>query len=93
MFHFGMTWTEVMQMPVKAFWITNRNVGRLLSEMDVRALDVMVTAFSQNEEMFKKVRDNLVEQADRPLKTEPKLDRAGFNMLKKMGKDKIARTL
>lgn len=35
-----MSYGEVMNLPIRVFWLMNSNVGRLLAEKDIRAITV-----------------------------------------------------
>lgn len=83
--HYPLTYTDVMALPVRAFWTLNRNVNRLLAEEDLRAL--MLHTQRQSVEgavsYDKKLRAEVfpADQLD-PLKAER--DEAGFAALKAM---------
>jgi len=91
MFHYGHKWLDVMEMPLKGFWLANRNINRLLAEMDIRLLDV--TNAAQTAESATQCRELLVKEMDEPFKIdhvaaamEAKPDRDGLEILRRMGK-------
>lgn len=77
-----------MRMPVRIFWVMNNNIHRIQAENDIRTLTVMNAA--QSAEGSVEVRQRLVLEVGDAVKTRPaqldeKLDRAGLEMLRRMG--------
>lgn len=42
-FHYGLSYRDVMSLPMKTFWMLNRNIGRVLAEQDLRAFQLAVS--------------------------------------------------
>ena len=53
-----MSYGEVMNLPIRAFWLMNSNVGRLYAEKDLRA--VTVQASRHGGEPMEEIRKNLI---------------------------------
>jgi hypothetical protein len=81
-----MTYWEVMQLPIRAFWTLNRNINRLLAETDLRALMLHVNRQSGEacQAYEAKLRAEVfpAQEVIDPLKAER--DEAGFAELKAM---------
>jgi hypothetical protein len=41
--HYDLSYWEVMELPIRAFWTLNRNINRLLAEEDLRTLMLHVS--------------------------------------------------
>lgn len=87
-FHYGLSYRELMNLPIKTFWMLNKNIGRLLAEQDLRAM--RITAVSQDAQAAKEHAEGLLEEFDNPYKTDgselmhEERDEAGFAELKLM---------
>lgn len=86
--HYSMTYWEVMGLPIRAFWMLNRNINRLLAEEDLRAfmLHVSRQAAEPAQEYETKLRTEIF--PDQVNATNSRLnekrDDAGFAELKMM---------
>lgn len=56
--HYGMGYREVMDMPIRAFWLMHTNISRCLAERDLRSLTVATV--SQDSKAVKEVRERLI---------------------------------
>lgn len=88
-FHYSMNYWQVMNLPIRVFWLFNRNLGRILAEKDLRALSV--TCGTQSGDEMKKVQDRLViemdgkhAQEEKSLVTDDTRDEKGFEELRSM---------
>lgn len=92
-FHYGMSYRDCMDLPMRTFWMLNRNISRLLAEKDLRAISVALSAVSEEAagalqtklvEEFQNpyVMEHQDEQAQEPI--EERRDEAGFAQLKMM---------
>lgn len=77
-----MSYGDVMNMPVKAFWALSNAVVRVMAEQDMRALSVAVHATSG--EGAEKFRDHLQQQMGAVTIQETEFDQSGYNDLKRM---------
>jgi hypothetical protein len=78
-----MGWEEVMRLPVRAFWMFNRNIQRVSAEKDLRAMRVHASASSG--EAIAALREALVAEIGSVTKQDPlkaKLDREALNELR-----------
>lgn len=86
--HYGMAYAELMRLPVKTFWMLNKNVSRLLAETDLRRLSL--TAAAQSADAAASHSERLIAELDSPYVFEnvPVLDaerdEVGFAELKLM---------
>lgn len=87
--HYGLGYRELMALPIKTFWMLNKNVNRLLAEKDLRALSMAIN--SQSNEGVTALREKLSEELGNPYGSQPvdnpldeERDEAGFEMLKNM---------
>lgn len=62
-----MGYREVMSLPIRAFWLMNYSVGRVLAESDLRALTVQQA--SHGGEYGDQVKQSLVIELGEPWKT------------------------
>jgi len=53
-----MSYREVLDLPIRAFWLFNKNVDRIRAESDLRELQV--AANSQSQEGYTSARERLV---------------------------------
>lgn len=60
-----MSYREVMEMPLRAFWTYNGSVDRIRAEAELRQLQVL--AASQSSEAFKEVAAALKEELKTPV--------------------------
>lgn len=94
-FHYGMSYRDCMALPMKTFWMLNKNISRVLAEQDLRAFQIAVSATNgeaavalqaklQSEFSSPYVMDkNFEAQASKEVVEEPR-DEAGFAQLKLM---------
>jgi hypothetical protein len=79
-----MGYFEVMELPIDAFWLMNRNIGRIQATEDVRSLEVAISA--QSGEGFKSQRERLIAETGVVFKGaqvyDDERDQAGFEELK-----------
>lgn len=71
-----------MKMPVRRFWLMNRNINRIQAENDVRMVTVMNAA--QSQEGAKEYRESLIEEMGDVARAEAVRDEAGVDRLKNM---------
>lgn len=81
-----------MRLPMKTFWMLNKNIGRILAEKDLRALEVGFAV--QSGEAAQALHTKLTIEFDNPYHIDPevqaaeivdeKRDEAGFAQLKLM---------
>lgn len=88
-FHYGMSYREVMDLPMKTFWMLNRNISRLLAEQDLRAAEIAVSVNSGD--AMKALHTKLLKEFDNPYRMEnsgpvidEERDEEGFAQLKLM---------
>jgi hypothetical protein len=55
-----MGYREVMSLPVRAFWVMNRNIDRLRAEEDLRSIKVGIA--TQSDEANKKITEHLFKE-------------------------------
>jgi hypothetical protein len=89
-----MKFQDVMRMPLKTFWLYSKNIDRLLSEIDLRQLQLMASATSG--EAYGRMQENLHKQLGVIVKLSPeaiaqsaqeeKLDPIGLADLKAMAR-------
>jgi hypothetical protein len=83
---YGMAYREVMDMPVRAFWLMFSNIRRIRAGDDVRNL--MTSAAAQSADGVKELQEKLVLEigtvATEAPEIEAKRDEAGFAELKAM---------
>lgn len=76
-----------MDLPIRAFWLLNSNVSRLMAEKDMRSLTIAASA-QQEGEAITQVRENLVIEMGEVMVVDPIAsavrDEEGFNELKAM---------
>lgn len=91
-FHYGMSYREVLALPMKTFWMLNRNISRVLAEQDLRAFHLAVSTNSG--EAAAALHTKLLKEFDNPyhMAVEPEneavldeeRDEIGFAQLKSM---------
>lgn len=83
---YSMAYREVMEMPIKTFWLMFSNIRRIRAGDDVRHL--MTAAAAQSAEGVKELRDKLVLEIGHVASESPVIDtqrdEAGFAELKAM---------
>jgi hypothetical protein len=85
-----MKFRDVMRMPLKTFWLYSKNIDRILSEVDLRQLQLVASATSS--EAYGSMQDRLRQQMGMIVKVkaqdaqEEQLDRAGLTDLKAMAR-------
>jgi hypothetical protein len=80
-----MSYREVLDMPITAFWAMNAQISRIAAEFDLRCLTV--TNAAQGSEAAIKVRENLIVEMGEPIMLNPlaaERDEKGFSELKAM---------
>lgn len=86
-----MSYQQVMDMPIKAFWLFNRNIERIQAQKDMRHLTVAVCGQSGSEAVAS-VRERLIIETGTSVKLkfdplrEAERDEEGFNALREMAK-------
>ena len=79
-----MGYGEVMNLPIRTFWMLNSNVPRILAEMDMRSLQVAMNA--QSAEGSREFLDHLKIELGDVMKVDPiqsaVRDEEGFQKLK-----------
>lgn len=85
-----MKFQDVMRMPLKTFWLYSKNIDRILSEVDLRQLQLVASATSS--EAYGSMQANLRKQLGMIVKVkaqdaqEEQLDRGGLADLKAMAR-------
>lgn len=77
---YGMTYGEVLKLPLRTFWSFNRQVDRLRAEEDQRSLRVASSA--QSAEGAKALTEQLKEELASPVVIERSFDEEGWQRLK-----------
>jgi hypothetical protein len=86
---YGLSDEQVLKMPIKRFWLLQRNVSRLAAQEDVRAFNVALLPHGKEEDI-KQAYDKWKEQVGLIFDevTDPaapaEWDREGYNVLKQM---------
>lgn len=88
--HYGMSYRECMALPMKTFWMLNRNISRILAEKDLRAFQIAVS--TQTGEAALELQKRLIDEFDNPYRTnksavpviDEERDEVGFAQLKNM---------
>lgn len=81
-FHYGMNYCEVMEMPIRAFWFMASQIRRLLAEQDIRSLRIANQA--QSYESAKSYFETLQAELGMTGRQEEALDEEGWAELKRM---------
>ena len=91
-FHYGLSYRDCMALPMKTFWMLNRNISRLLAEQDLRAFQIAVSVNSGD--AMQALQTKLIDEFDNPYHMDPEFqaeeiveeqrDEAGFAQLKLM---------
>lgn len=82
-----MSFEEVMRLPIRAFWLMDRNIPRIQATEDMRALEVSTS--TQSSEGFTAHRDKLLKETGEVFKGnlivyDDTRDEAGFEELRLM---------
>lgn len=82
-----MNYWQVMDLPIRVFWLMNGNISRILAEKDIRSLEVGIA--SQSADGSSAVRKHLVIEMENKnpedvLAISEERDEEGFNELKMM---------
>lgn len=82
-----MSYREVMDLPIKAFWLMNESIGRVSASEDVRKIEAQIS--SQSNEGYELHRKHLIEEMGQVFKGTGVLydetrDEAGFEELRAM---------
>ena len=82
---YSMSDAQVLDMPVRRFWLMNSNIQRIQAEFDLRKMSVVASA--QDGKAYEQYRKTLVIEIGDVTITNQKegLDRAGLEMLRAMG--------
>jgi len=80
--HYGMGYQEVMELPLQAFWMLNRNIVRLMAEEDQRAVTTGFVAQVNDYEHVKRFQETLALEIGQVTVVEDGLDREGLDALK-----------
>lgn len=92
-FHYGLSYRDCMAIPMKTFWMLNRNISRVLAEQDLRAFQLAVS--TQSGEAASALHTKLLNEFDNPYRMDKtaevaevvideQRDEAGFAQLKLM---------
>lgn len=78
-------------MPLKTFWLYSKNIDRILSEVDLRQLQLVASAtsseaYGQMQERLRKQMGVVIKVKDEGKATQEELDRAGLADLKAMAR-------
>jgi len=73
---------QVLQMPIRRFWVMEGNINAISAERDMRMLTVINSA--QSKEAAEETRDNLIKEMGQVCVVEDVLDRAGLESLRAM---------
>lgn len=85
-----MKFQDVMRLPLKTFWLYSKNIDRILSEVDLRQLQLVASATSS--EAYGSMQERLHKQMGMIIKVkaqdaqEEQLDRVGLADLKAMAR-------
>jgi len=85
---YGQRYDDVMALPIKAFWLMNRNIDRIAARQDLRRLSIAMCA--QSSEAANHLRESLNAEGGTVVKTrqedplEAKRDEQGFAELKRL---------
>lgn len=77
--HYGMSYWDVLKLPLRTFWSLNRQIDRLRAEDDQRSL--RIANASQSAEAAKELAEMLRLELDAPVVIEKKFDAAKFDEL------------
>lgn len=83
---YGLSYWDVMDTPIRAFWELNRNVDRIAAEEERRRFETEVTAASGNGETIQKYAESLHNQMGAVIVEKARLDREGLHALKGLGR-------
>lgn len=78
---YSKSYTETLALPLRVFWMLNRNLDRLRAEEDLRALPIIMA--QHGGEAVKELQERLVEQLGTPVLVEKQLDEEKFLLLQK----------
>jgi len=81
---YGMSRQEVLDTPVKTFWLLNAKIDQLRAEEDMRLMRVMQAANSQSREAIEGLWRDLKKEVGTPFKEKDELDREGLEELRKL---------
>lgn len=79
---YGLSPTEVLSMPVKRFWLFDKNVSRIEAMESIQTLDLMVS--SRDNDNYKDMHRRLQQQLGVVVLETPKLDSEGLSGLREM---------
>lgn len=85
---YGMTYWEVLDTPIAAFWMLHRNIDRLRAEEDLRRLENTMMAHAGSKEGLEKYRTKLLGEIGVVFVEKPVFDREGLKSLKELNKAK-----
>lgn len=72
---------QVMQIPIRRFWLMSGMVGRLRAEQDMRSLSISCAPHS-GKEGLKDIQNNLRDEMNSPIIAFDAMDREGMNKLR-----------
>lgn len=87
MHFYGLSNRELLDLPIRTFWMLNANVDRLSAQQDLRSLSVNLASQSTSNDSVLRLRDALVLELDEPWKSDPLeavRDENGFERLRAM---------
>lgn len=91
---YSLRYDDVMELPLKTFWLLSNNIDRITARADLRAFGT-ATAAQATPEYVKTYHDRLNKEVGVIVKTkaesplDAKRDEEGFNLLKRMADQKI----
>lgn len=90
LFHYGFGYQEVLDLPLRVFWLLNNNIRRLLAERDVRSLNNAMGA--QSADGYEKRMKELTIDLGEPVKIDEEarlksetFDKEGLEYLRNIG--------
>jgi hypothetical protein len=81
---YGLDYWQVLDTPIRAFWMLSRNIDRLEAERDMRALEGRVVAAGARRETLEAYQARLCEQVGVVAVEKPVFDRQGLLALKEL---------
>ncbi|KLV10190.1 hypothetical protein [Photobacterium ganghwense] len=73
--HYNLSYSEVLALPIRTFWMMSRNVDRHRAEMDISQLRLL-RASQTSEEHLKDFAESLTEQLSSPIEIKRSLEDA-----------------
>lgn len=81
---YGMSHREVLDTPLKTFWVLNAKIDQLRAEEDMRQMRLIQTANSQSKEAIQGLWRDLQKEVGTPFKEKDELDRKGLEELRQL---------